>query len=432
MSNFQIIILVVFGVFLIIGVLMFSGFIPGLRSPDIEGLTGQVTIWGTLPRTPVQDLLDEVTQKHRAISIVYVEKSATTFDKDIIEAIASGVGPDLIMLPEELIYRYADKVLPISFETLPERTYRDTFIEEGELYLSSQGALGLPLSVDPLILYWNRDMLSGAGISAPPKTWEELLTMVPALVVKDSSGNIKKAGIAFGEVRNITHAKDVLALLFIGAGNPITSKEEGILRSVLDESLGMSLRPGEEALRFYTEFSNPVKGTYSWNKSLPASRDMFITGDLALYIGYASELFGIRERNPHLNFDVAGVPQTGGEGTKGTLGHILALSVVRNSDNAIGAYGVASLMSGEDFSFKLAQSIALPPVRRDLLSKRPSDAYQNVFYQSALISKSWVDPSPEATNLIFKTAVENVVSGKERPGDAIRTASRELSKLLTR
>ena len=36
---------------------------------------------------------------------------------------------------------------------------------------------------------------------------------------------------------------------------------------------------------------------------------MFAKGALAMYFGYAGEWAGIKARNPHLNFDIAEVPQ---------------------------------------------------------------------------------------------------------------------------
>ena len=59
---------------------------------------------------------------------------------------------------------------------ISERDFKNTYIEEGELYLAANGILGLPITVDPMVMYWNRDIFSSAAIAAPPSYWDEFLT----------------------------------------------------------------------------------------------------------------------------------------------------------------------------------------------------------------------------------------------------------------
>ena len=61
----------------------------------------------------------------------------------------------------------------------------------------------------------------------------------------------------------------------------------------------------ETALLFYTDFTNPSKTSYSWNAALPQSFDAFTSGELAAYLGYASEYNSIISRNPNLRFKSA-------------------------------------------------------------------------------------------------------------------------------
>jgi len=91
-------------------------------------------------------------------------------------------------------------------------------------------------------------------------------------------------------------------------------------------------------MRFYTEFSKSNKDSYTWNRSLPPSRSMFEAGDLALYFGYASEYKAIKLKNPHLNFDVAMMPQVGPTATKLTFGRMYGVGVVSASKNQAGAF----------------------------------------------------------------------------------------------
>jgi len=258
MNIFQIVILAIFTFSLILAVLVFSGIIPIFDSTP-AGVGGTVTVWGTIPEEFLREPLKELNEENENVfSVRYIEKSKDTFDQELLEALASGKGPDLIFLPQDLILRHADKVLPVPYENMSARSFRDTFIEEGELYLRDDGILALPISVDPLIMYWNRDLFSSAGIARPPQLWDEFLTLAPRLTRKDEALNIHKSALAFGEFRNIRHAKDILSMLILQTNNPIVELSESGLDVVLSERRG-ALTPGaESALRFYTEFSNPA------------------------------------------------------------------------------------------------------------------------------------------------------------------------------
>ena len=310
MNLFQIITIGVFTFFLIFAVLVFSGVIPIFTTAP-QGVSGTVTLWGIIPEARFRNSLAVFNKTHEKIfSIQYVQKNEDFFDRDLVEAIASGKGPDMVLLPQDLVVRHTDKVTPISYETLSLRDFRDTFIEEGELFIGDEevGILALPFSVDPMILFWNRDIFNANTISLPPELWDQLLALAPVLTATDNAFNVNQSAIAFGEFENVTHAKDILALLILQAGNPIVERKEGKLTAVLEERRGLVVAPGESALRFYTEFSNPSKPVYSWNRSLPESKEFFVSNDLGVYVGYASEIPDIRAQSPNLNFDIALVP----------------------------------------------------------------------------------------------------------------------------
>lgn len=431
-STFQTIILVVFGVFIVVGMAYFSLGAGSGGDEDATKLKSNITIWGVLPREVVTEALSDIFQENAA-KILYEEKREGVFDRELVEALASGVGPDMILLPQNLILRHSDKVYTIPYESMPVRTFKDRFIEEGELYLNEEGILAIPVTIDPMVMYWNRDIFSDAGVSKVPEYWDEFYKLANKITVKDNQSNILRSAISFGEFQNVVHAKEILSMLIMQAGNPITEKNavagKGV-KSVISDMSGYGISPAVSALNFYTEFSNPTKSSYSWNRSLPSSFDMFTSGDLAVYFGFASELSKIKRKNPNLNFDVAKVPQTRDASKSITFGKMQGLSILKQSKNINTAFQVSIMFSDPKFIAKLSSSLELPPVRRDLLSKKPADAYMTLFYDSALISKAWLDPSPMSTKGIFKKMIENIVSGRRMANDAVISANAEMQKLL--
>lgn len=424
-SAFQAVILAIFGVSLVAGLVVLA-----TAKNKAQGSGVPVVIWGTVAAADFNKAVSGLTQGSNGLKLTYIEKRSESFDQELLETLARGAGPDVILLSQDLILRHVDKVAVIPYVTMPLRTFKDTFIEEGELFLRPEGVIAMPFAVDPMVMYWNRDLLTNAGIARAPITWDEFLTLVPRLTQKDKSQNILRGGVAMGEFRNISNAKEIIAALFLQTGNEIVSPASGgfgfasTIASATLSTIG--------ALNFYTDFANPVKPNYSWNRALPNSRDLFAAGSLAFYFGFASESSKIRDKNPNLNFDLTYFPQPKGFSVATTFGKMWGLAVLNNSRNRADALShIFAITSAAPLSL-WSESTGLPPVRRDLLSASPSDPYQSIFYNSAVRSRGWLDPNPVQSTRIFQNMIESVTSGELEAGDAIETAGRELNILLQR
>ena len=108
-GNFQIIIIVVFIALAIFGVLVFSGAIP-IGKNTSPGGQGTIVLWGSVPSGTMAPLLEEFNTANQSFVVKYVEKSSDTFDQDLLEALASGTGPDMVLLPDNLAFHYANKL----------------------------------------------------------------------------------------------------------------------------------------------------------------------------------------------------------------------------------------------------------------------------------------------------------------------------------
>jgi hypothetical protein len=231
---------------------------------------------------------------------------------------------------------------------------------------------------------------------------------------KTEAKDILQSAVSFGEFRNVTHAKDILAMLMLQTGNPLVIRQsDGTYLPIFQGKDDQKIPPVLEVFRFYTDFSDPLNMVYSWNRSLPASKDAFAAGDLAVYFGYASELADLRAKNPNLNFDVAQVPQVRDLPNKITFGRINGLAAMKASPKkALGLY-VAQVLSSPKYNVYISTVLQTPSPTRAVLAKGTPDPFMKVFYDSAVISKTWLDPQTERTDEIFQKAIESIVSGKE-------------------
>src|SRR3989344_273878 len=425
-GNFQLIIVIVFIALAIFGVLVFSGAIPIGGNDESLG-QGTVTLWGTVRASTMSSVIEIFNTTHPTFVVKYVEKSSDTFDQELLEAIASGTGPDMFFLPDNLTFHYTNKIITIPYQSSPLTNFKNTFAGAGEVFLSSQGILAFPIIIDPLVMYYSRSMLDANGIVAPPVYWDEFASVVPILTKKDDSNKIIKSGAALGHYSNVTHAKDILATLFMQTGNPIIIEKEGVPTSVLNNPA--SANDLSSVLQFYTDFADPAKSIYSWNKSFSQSVDAFSREDLAFYFGFASELDSLVNKNPNQNFLAASVPQLKGANFKLTGARVTGVAISAFSQNFNTAFVAASQMASGDFAIRLANALGVAPARRDLLAVRPDDAYSPTFYNSALYARSWLDPSREDTDDIFRGLIDGVLSNSVDARNSIADASAKLTLL---
>ena len=425
MSKFQIILIAVFGVFILAGVATFSLYRGGSAN------NVSVTVWGDIPSYDFNLLLSKpIISQDKTMTINYVEKSEDTIETEFTESLAEGTSPDLIILTNDKLWKNKSKLTIIPYASVSERDFKATFIEEGELFLDQNGIYALPFSIDPMVLYYNRDLLSGAGQARPMQYWDEIYASAANLSKRDAAGNVVSSVIALGEARNIPNFKDVLSLLLFQAGTPITSFVGTELRSQISNKFNLSISPGETALDFFTQFSNPTKVYYSWNRSLIDAQTHFTSGDSAYYLGFASELRVLKNKNPTLNFAVSLVPQSRVSGKTITFGRLRGLAISRGSKNPDAALATATKLVSKDVASALSEILALPPARRDLLSIKQTDDVLSVFYNAALQSKGWLDPDATITGSIFREAIESVTSGRARTVEAVSKANREVDALI--
>lgn len=390
-----------------------------------------VEIWGTVDELSFLRILNELKNDDEDLSVVqYHQRDPRTFDDELVNAIAEGRSPDLILIPHTKLVKFRTKLQPISYESISERYFYDTYIDGAEIFMLSDGVYGIPLAVDPLVMFWNRDLFSANGLAQPPRTWDELMTQTTQAITKiNTDRSVVQSAIAFGEYTNVSYAKEILAMLMLQAGSTLVDEVGGTYRVSVNASQGNStLNPGEAAVTFYTQFALSNKELYSWNRSKESDRKEFLKGDLGLYFAPASEYYTIERDNVNLNFDITRVPQDLGAIPR-TYGDFYALSIPRQSDNFIGAYKVALLIASagaEQFS----NTFHMTPALRSLHASRPGSALEGVAYAEALIARGWLDPDPEKSSAIFRRMIEKITSRQERVLDSVQDAIRELSALF--
>jgi ABC-type glycerol-3-phosphate transport system substrate-binding protein len=431
MRPFQIIILSLFGALAVGGLLMFATFRGFSQKDDV--LRAGVTVWGTLDQRAVEQTLGDIaTNDQRWSAVHYIQKDERTFADAFVNSVAEGQGPDLILIPNDMLAKHMSKVIVLPYTNLSVRDFKTTFAEGAEIFLFPEGFYAFPLAIDPLVMYWNRTMISSARLTNPPRSWEELVRdTVPAVTKREDNNDIAKATLAFGEYANVYNAKSVLLMLMMQAGSQLVEMVNNSLAVRLNTgsaSGGASNSPADAALRFFTQFANPATVTYTWNRAMRIDRDAFLAEDLALYFGFGSEYLSLKDGNANLNFDVTEVPQGADQSNRKGYGIIYGFTIPKSSKNSAGAYEVAQTLTMGEPADALVRKLSLAPARRDLIAAKNGNPVGDVIYQAALIAHGWLDPNRDVSDGAFKDMVESITAGRSNISEAIQDATYQIQK----
>lgn len=442
--NFKSILLGVAVFAVIIALLGFSGKLPIFSSSSTTPLTGIVNVWGTIPADSMSSFINLFDKTAKSYSMNYTEVAYDKINTKLISAIADGVAPDLIIAPSDILLANISRVYPVTTATIPESKFRNDFIDEASLLIAMPyGYLGLPVSVDPLVLYYNRDILSSNGLTSPPKSWGEFYDYSEKITKKDENGNVYLSTIALGTYDNIPHITDIiLAMIFQQGQNPVeqysTRDANGnnvpVYNVLLDQSSSQGgISPLNSALAFTKDFSDTQKTTYNWNAKSKSALQEFISGNLAFYIGYASEAAYIKSANQKLYFDYTYLPQASNK-VSATYGRLNTIFMLRTSPGASPtslAYQVMYYLATGEFSQELvARTGGVSVLKANIANSIASgDQGAEIFGNSALISKGFYDLHRSGLESLMREAIRKVYNGETSTVEASNALSQSLQDL---
>lgn len=421
---FQIALLAIFTGMAILAVILLRLVEP---SSPINNSYGEVYVWGSIDPEVFRVVKSQIAESDSSFSKVeYFYVDERTLDEELVNAIAEGRSPDLIIFPADSLVKHRAKLLALEVD---ERTFRDTYLDAGEIFLLSDGQYAFPFLIDPLVMYWNRDLYGTGGLAQPPQTWEQMVSSaVPSLTIRDTSRNIIQAALAFGEYRNVTNAKEVLLAMTMQSGSRLVSENERGYVVELDKPLENGGRaPMSAALEFFTDFSNSNSPLYTWNRALATDENAFVAEDLATYIGFGSDAERLAAKNPNLNLDIAELPQGAGATIKRTYGRVYGIGIPRGAFNQNGAYQVAQIMTSSVNAARFAEATNMAAANRTSVITGTASPYRQIIERSALVARAWLDPDPSGTETIFQQMIEDVVSNRTRVVNAVGDAVRRIS-----
>lgn len=413
-------------------ILIFSGKLP-VGNKDSQA-KGEVLLWGTLPEVEMNKLIQEFNPKAKTYRVLYREVAASEFNQTLLEALASGTGPDLILAPHQILLSQANRLYPFPIASFSEKTFKDTYVDGASVLFTPSGALALPVSIDPMVLFYNRTLFSKHGIINPPQYWDEILNMAPALTIRNQKGGFDESAIALGSP-NTPYNKDIIMATVAELGQAAVLRryrEDGtpylLVTANTPVTTESEIFPLATAVRFFAQFSDPTKSSYTWGQFAGNAEDQFIAEKLAMYLGYASELSTLRARNPKADIDMTYFPQTKGYNTFATGGQLYGIAALKTSRNLVTALTVESQFASSGVAPSIAGIIGAVPALR---AHAGTPGLSEVIARSMLIARPWHDSFPSESANLVGMMLSDIVSGRLGPSDAAAVFVSRLQDLYT-
>lgn len=476
--------------FLIFAVLLTSAFCCGKNcgiDADISAKMQPITLNYWRPWDESEDFTETIAKyqaMHPNINIVYKRLRYEEYEKELIESFASDRGPDIFSIHNTWTRKYQSKglispmpemitmVFPYQTGNLKKEvgykkqtvrfnpaSVRNKFVdavhddviinvvdgEKEDVFVDK--VFGLPLAIDTLAMYYNRDLFNNAGITNPPQFWNrEFQQDVKKLSKQNNKGEIMQSGVALGGSKNIERSVDILSVLMMQNGSAMMEGGEVEFHKSADDSQSSDFNPGLDALRFYTDFSNPAKEVYSWNNTLDNSVDMFVQGKLAIMFGYSYQMPIIKSRASRLNISVTKLPQIEGNSRNVNFANYwvetVSSKILTNPDNLKKGKTYASdkqeaawdflrfITSEEEVKTYLAKT-KKPSALRSVVGEQINDDEIGIFADQALTARSWYKgEDANSAEAIMNEMVDQVVGGQMQIGPALNRCASKVQQTV--
>ncbi len=440
--------------------LLTAGFGCKGQSQDVVRATKPITLqyWRV---QDASDTFSEILASYQAlrpfVTVEYRRLRAEEYEQQLLDAWAEGRGPDIFSIPNTWINKYRSKILPLPTNltvpytvdtgtikkekkvilrqetTIRPAQVRDAFVDQVSQDVTSEKQIwGLPLSLDTLVLYSNRDLLNTAGVAQAPRTWEDFRVATKKITKQDARDELVQSGAAIGTATNVPYAEDILAALILQLGGAMENSDRSA--ATFDKALvsDRERSPGVEALRFYTDFSNPAKEQYTWNAKQPGAFSAFLQGKTAFYFGYADDLPLLLTQAPHLNLEISNLPQLDPSQPVNVARYWV--ETVFNNPNPdrqkqMMAWDFVQFMTRAEQAKTYLKQAGRPTALRSLIDAQIKDEDLRVFAGQVLTAKSWYHgKNPTVATQAIQDMITKAVAGVERYEEIIRVGAARVTE----
>lgn len=432
----------------------------------------ELNVWGVVDDFDVYDAtIKAYRAAHPNITINYRRFRLEEYEDAIVNALAEDRGPDVFLMHNTWVGKYLPKIAPMPTQTkigyaittgsgyntqttwevrtepsvtlralrndfadvVAKDTIRTINVGTADKPSLQERVLGLPISIDTLALYYNKDLLNAAGIPIPPDTWSQFQEQTKKLVKFDENREITQAAVGMGTGFNVERSADILSILMMQNGAEMTNANGAPTFMLIPQRLQdqRDEPPAYQALDFYTSFADPNRENYCWNDKQSNSLQAFIQGKSAFFFGYAYQYPQIRASAPRLNLGISKLPQIENNPVKNFANYWL-WTVSKKSTHTNEAWNFINFMTTQDQMKTISNNMGRPAARKALLSDQLENERIGVFASQVLTSDSWYRGNDaRAVDAAFAQMIEDVLKGTKTIPNALRFAADQVAQTIS-
>ncbi len=432
------------------------------------------------------DAFEEIIAKYNAlhpfIKINYKKFRYEEFEQKLLEGFATDRGPDVFSIHNTWVQKYQKNglispmpgkismVYPVEQGTIKKEVimtvkenksislkeiknnfvdvvYNDIVIKEEKDKKITEQVYGLPLSIDTLVMFYNKDLYNNAGIVTPPIYWNaKFHSDIKKLNKQNNKGELVQSGVALGGSKNIDRSMDILAVIMMQSGTEMLT-ESGQVRfnQTPSNNNQRDYVPGLDALNFYTDFANPGKEVYSWNNKMDNALNLFTDGKLATMFGYSYHIPQIKAKAPKLNFAIAKLPQVENSQSVNFANYwveVVSNKILTDPENikkgskyaknkADAAWDFIQFETKEEQAQLYLNETKKPTALKSLINKQAEDLEVSVFADQVLTAKSWYKgKDANAMENIFQEMIDAANENPEEIVNALNVGAQKVQQTI--
>lgn len=429
-----------------------------------------LNVWGVVDDFNVyESSFNAFRKSHPNVSFNFRRFRLEEYEKSVVDALAEDRGPDIFMIHNTWTNKYLTKISPMPATTkvaykvqqgknttwvlkeeasITNRTFKNEYADVAQadvlrtVDVAAAGAdrrdlqeriMGMPVGIDTLALYYNKDRLNAAAIPTPPQNWTEFTEQAKKLTKLDAKGEIVQSAAGIGTANNVERATDILTALMIQNGTemagadryPTFDKMPATLSATKDAS-----PPSWQAIQFYTDFANPGKDTFTWDSNQPNSLDAFIQGKTAFFFGYAFHYDIIRSRAPKLNLGLTALPQIENFPVKNVANYWFFV-VSKKTKGQDAAWNYLNQLTKPEYAKEILTRANRPAAKKSLLPEQLESERIGVFASQVLTARSWYKGrDPERMEAALSELITSVLQGTPVQ-KAVRFAAEKVSQTIS-
>ncbi len=424
-----------FFVIILVSILLFSTSCSLLRKkelpPPVNNTEKSLVIYNMYDNKDIfEPMIQEYFKENPYVRVDYYEfDNFKEYEKRILNELAEGEGPDIFAMPNSWFIKNKKKLSTMPSSEGNPTAFRTIFVEAAanDLITTDNNGVeqvyGLPLYVDTLGIYYNKDHFEDAipTRGKPASTWDGIKNDVYLLTKEGASANsFEVSGIALGVTENVSNALDVLFAMMIQYGDVFY--DESMSKATFASYTSGSGRPSTEAVNLFTSFADSSQKYYAWNEYQASNYDKgdisaFAAGEVSMIFGYAGtyeEILSERSRLKANQVDVidigsiasAPMPQIEDPAVstekRDTYAEYFAFGVSRNSEYPDVAWNFLTSLSTPNNASTYFDATHRPTSLRNLIPDQSKDPMYGTFVKQV----GYAETFPVVDYLLFREMMD--------------------------